>query len=508
MKLNTILGSLVAASLLWFQMSAKEILLDNYSESKHIMFMSTFGGSSHVSWVLSILDELSKRGHRITYVTREFQSKHAKSYPHIRTIILDGKATHMEKSLALKRTTILEAASDLLYSGYNDFHTDAKAPYINNHILTMEYPTTLEMAFWHRFYDMLVVPVKGYLGLKPVGNWINEKRQSSGCNVTDHEYEPWTHKNSLKIVNSLFGIEAARPFGPLVEMVGPIMQRHYNPLTVELRNHLDQYNRILYIAFGQHAVASIKDLHSILTGIMEGIESEVYDGFLWSSRKGPEYFPKEIKTSSGTIYSVQTMFDGGYPNLRFESWVPQTAVVMHPSVSVFLTHGGAGSMYEGLFAGKRLLVFPFFGDQFLNAQNVKRRGLGEFLSPKLKQEETNTMIKHVGEDIDGDIQGNVNRYKALIQIHSKNGPVRGADLVEEVLFVHKNTYLPYRYEDSREMSFVKSHNIDILVVLFFMLLSSVYISIVVMKKISKVWLANLWAQQLPDDTKMFKLKTP
>lgn len=48
----------------------KETLVEDYFEPKHVMFMSTFGGSSHVNWVLSILNELSKRGHRITYVTR------------------------------------------------------------------------------------------------------------------------------------------------------------------------------------------------------------------------------------------------------------------------------------------------------------------------------------------------------------------------------------------------------------------------------------------------------
>lgn len=83
MKLNRILSTLATASLLWSQSYAKESLTETYHEPKHIMFMSTFGGSSHVSWVLTILDELSKRGHKITYVTR------------VRIILLFQKASHL-----------------------------------------------------------------------------------------------------------------------------------------------------------------------------------------------------------------------------------------------------------------------------------------------------------------------------------------------------------------------------------------------------------------------------
>jgi hypothetical protein len=45
-------------------------LQENYADPRNIMFISMHGGSSHVTWVFSFLDELSNRGHSITYVTR------------------------------------------------------------------------------------------------------------------------------------------------------------------------------------------------------------------------------------------------------------------------------------------------------------------------------------------------------------------------------------------------------------------------------------------------------
>jgi UDP:flavonoid glycosyltransferase YjiC (YdhE family) len=51
-------------------MSAQGFSLDQtFREPKNILFGTMGGGSSHINWVLSILDELSTRGHNITFVT-------------------------------------------------------------------------------------------------------------------------------------------------------------------------------------------------------------------------------------------------------------------------------------------------------------------------------------------------------------------------------------------------------------------------------------------------------
>jgi hypothetical protein len=45
-------------------------LFENYGEPKNILFSALYGGSSHVNWVLNILQELSSRGHTASYITR------------------------------------------------------------------------------------------------------------------------------------------------------------------------------------------------------------------------------------------------------------------------------------------------------------------------------------------------------------------------------------------------------------------------------------------------------
>jgi UDP:flavonoid glycosyltransferase YjiC (YdhE family) len=61
---------------------------------------------------------------------------------------------------------------------------------------------------------------------------------------------------------------------------------------------------------------------------------------------------------------------------------PQIAVLCHPAVRVFVTHGGLNSVHEGLTAGKPLLVLPFFGDQPVNACHVVNQAVGAALDPR------------------------------------------------------------------------------------------------------------------------------
>lgn len=41
-----------------------------FRETKKVLFSAMVGGSSHVHWVVSILDELSSRGHNTSFITK------------------------------------------------------------------------------------------------------------------------------------------------------------------------------------------------------------------------------------------------------------------------------------------------------------------------------------------------------------------------------------------------------------------------------------------------------
>jgi UDP:flavonoid glycosyltransferase YjiC (YdhE family) len=54
-------------------------------------------------------------------------------------------------------------------------------------------------------------------------------------------------------------------------------------------------------------------------------------------------------------------------NVFVTAWSPQKAVLGHPAVTAFFSHGGGNSILESLAAGVPLIIMPFFGDQPMNA---------------------------------------------------------------------------------------------------------------------------------------------
>ncbi|KAG0192825.1 hypothetical protein DFQ28_007435, partial [Apophysomyces sp. BC1034] len=286
--------------------------------------------------------------------------------------------------------------------------------------------------------------------------------------------------DSLKLVNNLFGIDPPRPMGPLVEMVGPIIPREHPPLTEDLRQFLETHHRIAYVAFGQHFSPTLEDTELILAVLLENIELGALDGFIWAN-PAPK-FPPYITTSSNKAYNVAELLEQTNTYGRVISWAPQYAVLRHPTTVMFVTHGGLGSLYEALFAGKRTMVFPIAFDQFSNAIMVEHNHLGRRFKREMSKSEATQALRNVALDSSGDIQANVERYKALVQIHSKRGTERGADLVEEVAFTNRNGKLPHRYEASREMTFVKAHNLDLYFVLALIIASPINRPKVVMER--------------------------
>ncbi|GLZ53126.1 glycosyltransferase [Actinomycetospora sp. NBRC 106378] len=64
-------------------------------------------------------------------------------------------------------------------------------------------------------------------------------------------------------------------------------------------------------------------------------------------------------------------------NLRVVDWVhDQHAVLAHPHVRAFFTHGGSNSVHEGLFFGTPLLVRPTNVDQYDHAVRAVDTGIG------------------------------------------------------------------------------------------------------------------------------------
>lgn len=56
-------------------------------------------------------------------------------------------------------------------------------------------------------------------------------------------------------------------------------------------------------------------------------------------------------------------------------WSPQLEVMLHPAVKCVLSHGGFGTMIEGVFAGQAFITTPVASDQFMDTKVMMKLGI-------------------------------------------------------------------------------------------------------------------------------------
>ncbi|KAI9496722.1 hypothetical protein BDB00DRAFT_758169 [Zychaea mexicana] len=475
-----------------------------FRSSKNILFAATLGGSSHSSWVARLLNELTLRGHRVTYAATDTQMKYTEPYPHIDTEDLGGGFwvklnahnrtfprpwndfkneinintenygkiyTRIQQIMSVNSFDVIicdqfstECSDAARISGIPSIQTmvmnlspDSFAPYINKCRILLGETTTEHMSLPYRFYKKFMFPIAAHWHLGEAREKFRQKRME----LTGDMAPPADPaRNSLKIVNNFYGIEEARPMGPLVEMIGPIYNAVYDPLPPSIKDFLDKHERVVFVAFGQHASAKPFDTKRILEELLSLVESNLIDGIVWGVVKSSAGLPDTVTTKSGRTYDIKDLWeDEKHPNVRLLPWAPQFAILNHPSVITFLSHGGGMSIFEALYAGKRTVIKPFFGDQPGHALHFEREQLGGYL--KLAEPEAFETLRRVIEDKDGTIQNNIKRYQALVQIRAKHAVTRGADLVEEVIFTSVNGHLPHRLDVARRLSYLKANDYDL-----------------------------------------------
>ncbi|CAO3591930.1 unnamed protein product [Absidia cylindrospora] len=533
-------------------------LQPTFRSSKNIVFGAFIPGSSHTAWVLQFLDELAARGHNTTFVTLDGNLKFGAPYPRITTIptgvkelnedlMNDALSSHSDPLLLLPQLAavlgpiwtpcyetlidymdknkvdviicdhVSDACSDaaatknvpMILTSTTAVYPDAATAYMNNNMINMDDFTTVHQSIYLRLYNNFVAPFRLLSIMTPELKKMAQIKQNAGMVHVRYTDNPDAKtKHALKIVNSLFGLETPRPLGPLVELVGPLMSTEYSGLDEPFESYLSTHQRVVYVAFGQHARPMTADVELILNGLIQQYEKGHIDGIIWSSKTAlPEIFPKTITSAySGKTYDLAPLFDsthvakngGLVDDIYAVKWSPQMGVLQHPSVLAFISHGGANSITEALYAGKKLIFYPFFGDQIGNALILTRSGVSEHLSHLMDRVEVAERMERIILDKEGNYQRNIQRYQALIQINSKGAPSRAADIVEEVAFTNVNGKIPQREDVGQLIGFLKRYNLDIFGIA--LLVAASIVSLVVFG-FYKLVFALYYRQQLQQKTK-------
>ncbi|PIO72855.1 hypothetical protein TELCIR_05196 [Teladorsagia circumcincta] len=131
-------------------------------------------------------------------------------------------------------------------------------------------------------------------------------------------------------------------------------------------------------------------------------------------------------------------------------------------VTLFVTHGGAGSMMESATFGKPLVVVPLFGDQIRNAKLIEKFGFGvvvektQLLHGNVLNESLNTVLN------DPRYRSAAHRMRSLLSQRQFTPQQR---LVRTVELAAQFGDLPEFKVTGRNLGFVIYYNLDLILML-------------------------------------------
>ncbi|KAJ1302255.1 hypothetical protein OPQ81_001074 [Rhizoctonia solani] len=173
---------------------------------------------------------------------------------------------------------------------------------------------------------------------------------------TTFEVEPV----SATSLSSAFN-KSITPFfiGPSVDLASPYQPDPESPVTQFLNRAYTEKgaHSVIYVAFGT-AFFPLPSSMSHLTAALDEIPKA---GFRFI-----------FALSSARAQVDKSWMDAHIRagNAIFPEWTNQTAVLEHPAIHYFLSHGGWNSSTEALVRGVPMIFWPFIGDQPTNSMQI------------------------------------------------------------------------------------------------------------------------------------------
>ncbi|XP_047022219.1 UDP-glycosyltransferase UGT5-like [Helicoverpa zea] len=191
--------------------------------------------------------------------------------------------------------------------------------------------------------------------------------------------------------NPIFG--DVRPVPPAVVFMGGLHQNPEKDLPEDLKTFLDSSKHgVIYISYGTNVDPTLLPPEKI-QAMIEVLSQLPYD-VLWKWSKDE--------------------LPGRTPNIRISKWLPQSDLLKHPKVKLFITQGGLQSTDEAITAGVPLIGMPMIADQWYNVERYVAHKIGVRLDMETLTEENfkNAINKTIGDD---SYRKNIVRLRNIIQ---------------------------------------------------------------------------------------------
>ncbi|XP_038217981.1 UDP-glycosyltransferase UGT5-like isoform X2 [Zerene cesonia] len=210
------------------------------------------------------------------------------------------------------------------------------------------YPSMLHqrvynLTFWEKLEEL-------YKNYKLTNDWnsIQSMHLNNVKNIIGHDVPHYSELN--KNIDMLFlNIHPLwtnnRPLPPNIISIWGIHKKPEKALPQDLQSYLDSSkNGVIYLSFGSNVPSSLLPQETIQLFIK--VFSKLPYDVLWKWEKDE--------------------LPGKSDNIRISKWLPQSDLLRHPKIKLFITQGGLQSTDEAINAGVPLVGIPMLGDQWYN----------------------------------------------------------------------------------------------------------------------------------------------
>lgn len=157
---------------------------------------------------------------------------------------------------------------------------------------------------------------------------------------------------------------------------------------------MDASNEFGVIVFSFGSLVAIDTLPDDVLGAFKTVFNQLPQTVIWKYES--DYMPDKPE------------------NVVLCKWLPQRAILHHPNVKLFISHGGMSGVYEVVDAGVPVLGMPLFYDQPRNVQNLV--DLGMALSMKINNLTQTTLSEAINKLIkDRSFSENAKRVSSLFR---------------------------------------------------------------------------------------------
>ncbi|KPJ13398.1 Ecdysteroid UDP-glucosyltransferase [Papilio machaon] len=238
----------------------------------------------------------------------------------------------------------------------------------------------------------------------------------------------------------------------------------------------------------------IQDLKSYLDSSKNGV---IY--FSLGTNVKPSNLPSDklqviINVFSRLPYDVLWKWDdeelpGRTKNIKISKWLPQSDLLRHPSIKLFVTQGGLQSTDEAITAGVPVIGIPMLGDQWFNAEKYVHFNIGHKLDiDTLTEEQFDNAIKSILNN--NSYRENIVRLRSIMQDQPQSPLDRAVWWTEHVL---RHGGARHLRGPAANISWAQYLELELVLTLAAILISSLIILFIVAKLIWNVLKVQLSA---------------